>query len=70
MKLSAITPVLLGLTASAVNAYSVEYSTETGYFLQDESSTDPSTFDYVCGLHRNHRYIPPSSLLCSIYIIH
>ncbi|CAI7616537.1 unnamed protein product [Penicillium pancosmium] len=46
MKFSTLTPALLGLTAS-VTAYTVEYSTETGYFLQDESSTDASTFDYA-----------------------
>lgn len=46
MKFTTLTPALLGLTAS-VAAYTVEYSTETGYFLQDESSTDASTFDYV-----------------------
>jgi hypothetical protein len=25
----------------------IQYSTVTGYFLQDLNSTDPSTFDYV-----------------------
>lgn len=25
----------------------VNYSAVTGYFLQDESNTDPTTFDYV-----------------------
>jgi hypothetical protein len=47
MKLSVLSQALLGLTASAKASY-IEYSTVTGYFLQDESSTDASTFDYVC----------------------
>lgn len=47
MKLSALSQALLGLTAS-VHASTIQYSTVTGYFLQDEASTDPSTFDYVC----------------------
>lgn len=25
-----------------------EYSTVTGYFLQDDPATDPADFDYVC----------------------
>lgn len=47
MKVSAISQALLGLSTT-VGASRIEYSTVTGYFLQDESSTDPSTFDYVC----------------------
>ncbi|KAJ6036326.1 phosphoglycerate mutase-like protein [Penicillium herquei] len=46
MKLSALSPALLGLAAS-VQAYTVNYTTVTGYFLQDESETDASTFDYT-----------------------
>ncbi|KAJ5098854.1 hypothetical protein N7532_005855 [Penicillium argentinense] len=46
MKFSTLSPALLGLVLS-VQAYSVEYTTETGYFLQDERSTDASTFDYT-----------------------
>jgi hypothetical protein len=47
MKVSALTPALLGLVASVQAASSIEYSTVSGYFLQDETATDPSTFDYV-----------------------
>lgn len=46
MKVSALKAVL-GLVAS-VQAVNVDYTTVKGFFLQDESSTDPSTFDYVC----------------------
>ncbi|KAJ5777338.1 hypothetical protein N7520_000584 [Penicillium odoratum] len=46
MKLLALSPVLLGLAASA-QASTISYTTVTGYFLQDESSTDASTFDYT-----------------------
>jgi hypothetical protein len=28
----------------------LKYSTETGYFLQDEPGTDPKTFDFVSHL--------------------
>ncbi|GAQ10872.1 phosphomutase-like protein 3 [Aspergillus lentulus] len=42
----AISLVALGLAATAQAAY-YEYTTVTGYFLQDEASTDPSTFDYT-----------------------
>lgn len=51
MKLCALSPALLGLVASvqaASVASSIQYSTVTGYFLQDETATDASTFDYVC----------------------
>lgn len=41
-------PALVGLAASAHAASaSINYTTVEGYFLQDESSTDASTFDYV-----------------------
>jgi hypothetical protein len=36
----------LGRESAAPQPY-VNYSTVTGYFLQDEPSTDPSTFNYV-----------------------
>jgi hypothetical protein len=42
----ALSLVALGLAATAQAAY-YEYTTVPGYFLQDEASTDPSTFDYV-----------------------
>jgi hypothetical protein len=51
MKVSALSPALLGLVASAqaaAVASSIQYSTVTGYFLQDGTATDASTFDYVC----------------------
>ncbi|KAF7131337.1 hypothetical protein CNMCM5793_004451 [Aspergillus hiratsukae] len=41
-----LSAVALGLAATA-QAVSYEYTTVTGYFLQDEASTDPSTFDYT-----------------------
>lgn len=47
MKVSALIQALLGLSTLG-RAASIQYSTVTGYFLQDESSTDASTFDYVC----------------------
>ncbi|KAJ5370468.1 phosphoglycerate mutase [Penicillium cataractarum] len=49
MKLCALSPALLGLVASvqATSSWSIEYSTVTGYFLQDETATDASTFDYT-----------------------
>ncbi|KAJ5160339.1 phosphoglycerate mutase [Penicillium canariense] len=47
MKVSALSPALLGLVASVHAASSIEYSTVTGYFLQDETATDASTFDYT-----------------------
>ena len=28
--------------------YHRDYSTVTGYFLQDDAETDPKSFDYVC----------------------
>lgn len=46
MKVSALGQALLGVSTS-VQASTIEYSTVTGYFLQDETSTDTSTFDYV-----------------------
>ncbi|CAL5871042.1 uncharacterized protein PFLUO_LOCUS5286 [Penicillium psychrofluorescens] len=39
-------PALVGLAASA-HAASINYTTVKEYFLQDESSTDASTFDYT-----------------------
>ncbi|GFF45222.1 probable phosphomutase PMU1 [Aspergillus udagawae] len=42
----ALSLVALGLAATAQAAY-YEYTTVPGYFLQDEASTDPSTFDYT-----------------------
>jgi hypothetical protein len=49
MKFCALSPALLGLLAQAAAvASSIQYSTVTGYFLQDETATDASTFDYVC----------------------
>lgn len=44
MKLS-LGSALVGLAVA--QASTVKYSTITGYFLQDEHSTDASTFDYV-----------------------
>lgn len=46
MKLLAFTPALMGLVAFA-QASTITYTTITGYFLQDETATDASTFDYV-----------------------
>lgn len=41
---------IAGLLAAAVvaNASYINYTTVTGYFLQDDPSTDSSTFVYVC----------------------
>ncbi|OOQ90488.1 putative GPI anchored protein [Penicillium brasilianum] len=49
MKLCALSPALLGLAASvqAASSWSIEYSTVTGFFLQDETATDASSFDYT-----------------------
>ena len=33
--------------AALVQGSDIKYSTVTGYFLQDEPSTDATTFDYV-----------------------
>jgi len=44
MKLS-LGSALVGLAVA--QASTVKYSAVTGYFLQDEDSTDASTFDYV-----------------------
>jgi hypothetical protein len=38
--------LLLSGVASSVSAY-IQYSTVTGYFLQDDNSTNATTFDYV-----------------------
>ncbi|RAH60994.1 GPI anchored protein [Aspergillus piperis CBS 112811] len=46
MKLSSIAPLAIALTATAQASY-INYTTVTGYFLQDEASTDASTFDYT-----------------------
>ncbi|KAE8372141.1 histidine phosphatase superfamily [Aspergillus bertholletiae] len=46
MKISGLTSVALGLAAVAEASY-INYTTVTGYFLQDEASTDPSTFDFT-----------------------
>ncbi|KAJ5152054.1 hypothetical protein N7492_010349 [Penicillium capsulatum] len=46
MQLFALGLALLGL-AGSIRASTIHYSTETGYFLQDETSTDASTFDYT-----------------------
>jgi FlaG/FlaF family flagellin (archaellin) len=48
MRLSTLGRVLLGLTVA--QAATINYSTVTGYFKQDEESTDASRFDYVSGL--------------------
>lgn len=42
-------PLLLGSAVSAVSATSIQYSTVTGYFLQDVNATNATTFDYVSG---------------------
>lgn len=47
MKLS-LGSALVGLAVA--HASTIEYSAVTGYFLQDEDSTDASTFDYVSRL--------------------
>jgi hypothetical protein len=39
--------VLSSFVASAVAQGKFQYSALTGYFMQDDAATDPSTFDYV-----------------------
>lgn len=46
MKLCTLQTAILGLAALAKASY-INYTTVTGYFLQDEASTDASTFVYV-----------------------
>lgn len=52
----------LGLIPTALGNWhqargkSIEYTSEPGYFLQDDNATDPSGFDYVSAQH------PPASL--------
>ncbi|KAE8348827.1 histidine phosphatase superfamily [Aspergillus coremiiformis] len=46
MKFSRLTAVALSLAVLADASY-VNYTTVTGYFLQDEATTDPSTFDFT-----------------------
>jgi len=36
------------LNATNATGY-INYTTVTGYFLQDDASTNASSFDYVCG---------------------
>ncbi|CAL5873024.1 uncharacterized protein PFLUO_LOCUS7293 [Penicillium psychrofluorescens] len=45
MKISTLHTAVLGLAALAKASY-INYTTVTGYFMQDEVSTDPSTFVY------------------------
>ncbi|PWY83127.1 phosphoglycerate mutase-like protein [Aspergillus sclerotioniger CBS 115572] len=46
MKLSSVAPLALALAATTQASY-INYTTVTGYFLQDEESTDASTFDFT-----------------------
>jgi hypothetical protein len=46
MKISGFTSVALALVTLSEASY-VNYTTVAGYFLQDEATTDPSTFDFV-----------------------
>jgi len=39
--------IMMGETPAPEPEY-LKYSTVTGFFLQDEPTTDPVTFDYVC----------------------
>ncbi|CAP93092.1 hypothetical protein N7489_004254 [Penicillium chrysogenum] len=45
MRLSTLGSALVGLAVA--QASTINYTTVTGYFLQDEESTDPTTFDYT-----------------------
>jgi hypothetical protein len=50
MKLSTlITTLAISATSAStsVTAKFINYTTVPGYFIQDDPSTDPSTFDYV-----------------------
>ncbi|KAB8069093.1 histidine phosphatase superfamily [Aspergillus leporis] len=46
MKISGFTSVALALVTLSEASY-VNYTTVAGYFLQDEATTDPSTFDFT-----------------------
>ncbi|EAW11619.1 histidine phosphatase family protein [Aspergillus clavatus NRRL 1] len=48
---------LMAIAESVASETHLEFSTVTGYFLQDEPSTDPDTFDYVAA---NFGLIPRS----------
>jgi hypothetical protein len=41
-----ISALFFGSAISSVAAY-IQYSTVTGYFLQDNNATNATTFDYV-----------------------
>ncbi|KAL6239839.1 hypothetical protein BDW75DRAFT_197520 [Aspergillus navahoensis] len=46
MKFSTLTTTL-ALSAASASAKFINYTTVPGYFIQDDPSTDPSTFDYT-----------------------
>lgn len=48
MKFSTL--ISLAAAATTASASYINYTTVTGYFLQDDPSTNPSTFVYVCPL--------------------
>lgn len=37
----------VGVSDCGSNSHYINYTTVTGFFLQDDSSTNPSSFDYV-----------------------
>lgn len=47
--------------ATATGPSYIEYSTVTGYFLQDLNSTNATTFDYVSG-HKKMNSTPAHAL--------
>lgn len=51
------------LTTSAASSYAyIQYSTVTGYFLQDVNTTNATTFDYVRRIDRRYPILEGISL--------
>ncbi len=48
---SLLSAAALSLLAFRVDAAYINYTTVSGYFLQDDAATNPSSFDYVCHLY-------------------
>lgn len=50
-----LSSVVVGATAAALGQTYIQYSTVTGYFLQDDNSTNATAFDYVSAQVYYHR---------------
>lgn len=57
MKILSLAFPVLGL-ATLIQASYINYTTVTGYFMQDEASTDADTFVYVRRFNENRLYPP------------